>query len=62
MTLCYSATLGAWLAAAAEGGDPAAFEQFMPAMEALLKFWDRGKRVDTETNLRTWHDQLESGR
>lgn len=26
---------GAWLAAAAKGGDPADFEQFKPAMDAL---------------------------
>ena len=32
---------GAWLAASAPGGDPAAFERFAPAIEALLAFWDR---------------------
>ena len=32
---------GAWLAASAPGGDPAAFERFAPAVEALLAFWGR---------------------
>jgi hypothetical protein len=51
---------GAWLAAAAEGGRPADFQRFKPSMEALLAFWDRGRRVDRSTGLRTWHDQMES--
>ena len=48
---------GAWLA----GGDPAEFEPFAPAMEALLAYWDRPPRRDARTGLRVWHDQLESG-
>lgn len=52
---------GAWLAASAPGGDPAAFERFAPAMEALLSFWDRPPRRDPTSGLRVWHDQLESG-
>ena len=30
-------------------------------MEALLAFWDRPPRRDPLTELRTWHDQMESG-
>jgi hypothetical protein len=53
---------GAWLAASGPGGSgPAAFAHFKPAMEALLSFWDRAPRRDPLTNLRTWHDQMESG-
>merc|ERR1711938_379597 len=52
---------GAWIAASAPGGDPAAFERFAPAMEALLDFWDRPPRRDPASGLRVWHDQLESG-
>ena len=52
---------GAWLAAAAPGGDPAAFERFAPAIEALLAFWDRPPRHDRASGLRLWHDQMESG-
>lgn len=36
---------GAWLAASAPGGNPAAFERFAPAIEALLaSFWGRPPR------------------
>ena len=52
---------GAWLAAAARDGKPEDFAQFKPAMEALLAFWDRPPRRDPLTELRTWHDQMESG-
>jgi hypothetical protein len=52
---------GAWLAASAPGGDPLAFEQWSPAMQALLAFWDRPPRTDNATGLRVWHDQMESG-
>jgi hypothetical protein len=52
---------GAWLAASAPGGDPLAFEQWSPAMQALLAFWDRPPRRDNATGLRVWHDQMESG-
>lgn len=30
-------------------------------MDALLAFWDREPRRDPLTDLRTWHDQMESG-
>jgi hypothetical protein len=52
---------GAWLAARAPGGDPSSFEPFKPAMEALLAYWDRPPRRDPRTQLRTWHDQMETG-
>jgi len=52
---------GAWLAASAPGGDPKSFEPFKPAMEALLAYWDRPPRRDPRTQLRTWHDQMETG-
>ena len=35
---------GAWLAASAPGGDPATFERYAPAIEALLAFWGRPLR------------------
>merc|ERR1712176_1522552 len=52
---------GAWLAASAIGGDANAFKQFAPKMRALLEYWDRPPRIDAETGLRIWHDQMETG-
>lgn len=52
---------GAWIAASAPGGSPGAFKVYSEAMEALLAFWDRPPRRDPVTNLRTWHDQMETG-
>ena len=53
---------GAWLAASAPGGGgAAAWRQYAPAMEALLGFWERPPRREPRTQLRPWHDQMESG-
>ena len=52
---------GAFLAAKFSGGNFSQFEQFMPAMAALLAYWSSPQRVDAATGLHQWHDQLETG-
>jgi len=50
---------GAWLAGKATQNF-AQFKPFQSKMQALLSYWDKGRR-DPVTGLYTWYDQLESG-
>merc|ERR1712118_173526 len=34
---------------------------YAPQMRALLDYWDREPRKDPLTELRVWHDQMETG-
>eukprot|EP00123_Amoebidium_parasiticum_P021256 comp6411_c0_seq1/m.2213 comp6411_c0_seq1/g.2213 ORF comp6411_c0_seq1/g.2213 comp6411_c0_seq1/m.2213 type:complete len:440 (-) comp6411_c0_seq1:55-1374(-) len=36
------------------------YRPYLPAMQSLLAYWDR-TRLNAQTGLYTWHDQLESG-
>lgn len=51
---------GAWLAASAPGGDPAAFERFAPAIEALLAFWGRQFSAGFQRSSAFWRRQCQS--
>lgn len=44
-----------------QAGDLGLFREYGDAMRALLAYWNTTSRLDAETGLHRWHDQLETG-
>lgn len=62
-TLRHAKPVLIWAAycAARESGDYAQFQPYLPQMEALLSYWDAGRRFDAATGLHVWYDIMECG-
>ena len=62
-TLRHAKPVLIWAAycAARASGDFTQFAPFLPQMEALLAYWDAGRRFDAATGLHVWFDVMECG-